>query len=143
VNSHRAAGVTLSGNEHVDHLAELVDSAVEIQPTAPLLVLSPVGLEGGGQILVRVAPPGAPPTGPLDRGWGGAPPGLDRPVIQSRRAANDRGPTRGDHPMPRFVVQRTFPGGLEIPTNADGAAALSAVINNNAEEAVTWVTSYV
>jgi hypothetical protein len=45
--------------------------------------------------------------------------------------------------MPRFLVQRTFPDRLEIPTNAEGAAGLGAVINNNAEEAVTWVTSHV
>ena len=45
--------------------------------------------------------------------------------------------------MPRFVVQRTFPDGLEVPTNRDGAAGLCAVVNNNAEESVTWVTSYV
>jgi len=45
--------------------------------------------------------------------------------------------------MPRFVVERTFPEGLEIPTTAEGAATCVAVIENNAEESVTWVTSYV
>jgi hypothetical protein len=45
--------------------------------------------------------------------------------------------------MPRFVIERSFPEGLAIPTNADGAKACVAVVNNNAEEHVTWVTSYV
>ena len=45
--------------------------------------------------------------------------------------------------MPRFVVERRFAGGLEIPTTPEGAKACLAVINNNAEESVTWVTSYV
>jgi hypothetical protein len=45
--------------------------------------------------------------------------------------------------MPRFVVQRTFPEGLAIPSTSDGAKTCLAVVENNAEEAVTWVTSYV
>ena len=45
--------------------------------------------------------------------------------------------------MPRFVVQRTFPDGLAIPTTPEGAKSCLAVVENNAEEAVTWVTSYV
>jgi hypothetical protein len=45
--------------------------------------------------------------------------------------------------MARFVVERTFAGGLDIPTSSDGSNACRAVINNNAEERVTWVTSYV
>jgi len=45
--------------------------------------------------------------------------------------------------MPRFVVQRTFPDGLAIPTTPAGAKSCLGVVENNAEEAVTWVTSYV
>ena len=45
--------------------------------------------------------------------------------------------------MPRFVVQRTFPDGLAIPTTPEGAKSCLAVVENNAEEGVTWVTSYV
>jgi hypothetical protein len=45
--------------------------------------------------------------------------------------------------MARFVVERTFSEGLEIPINAEGARTCLGVVNNNAEEAVTWVTSYV
>ena len=45
--------------------------------------------------------------------------------------------------MPRFLVERTFPDGLEIPTNADGASTCLGVVQNNAEETVTWLHSYV
>jgi hypothetical protein len=45
--------------------------------------------------------------------------------------------------MPRYMVEREFPDGLEIPTNADGAAALGGVVLRNAEEGVSWVHSYV
>jgi hypothetical protein len=45
--------------------------------------------------------------------------------------------------MPRYLVERTFPDGLDIPRNADGAAACAAVVDNNAKETVTWVHSYV
>ena len=45
--------------------------------------------------------------------------------------------------MSRFVVQRSFPDGLEIPSSDDGALACLRVVQNNAEEQVTWVTSYV
>jgi hypothetical protein len=45
--------------------------------------------------------------------------------------------------MPRYVVERTFPGGLEIPLNDTGAAACQTVVGNNAKEGVTWVHSYV
>ena len=45
--------------------------------------------------------------------------------------------------MPRYVIQRTFPDGLAIPTTPDGAKACLNVVENNAEEQVTWVTSYV
>jgi hypothetical protein len=45
--------------------------------------------------------------------------------------------------MPRYVVQRTFPEGLAIPTTPDGAKTCLVVVENNAEEEVTWVTSYV
>lgn len=45
--------------------------------------------------------------------------------------------------MPRFIVERTFADGLNIPTDDAGAKACLAVVQNNAEEDVTWVTSYV
>jgi uncharacterized protein DUF4242 len=45
--------------------------------------------------------------------------------------------------MPRYVVRRTFPDGLAIASTHEGAKACVAVIENNAEESVTWLTSYV
>jgi hypothetical protein len=45
--------------------------------------------------------------------------------------------------MPRYLVQRTFPEGLEIPVNDDGAKTCTAVVHKNADHGVTWVHSYV
>ena len=45
--------------------------------------------------------------------------------------------------MPRYIVERTFVGGLDIPINADGAEVCLAVVGHNAEAGVTWVHSYV
>jgi hypothetical protein len=45
--------------------------------------------------------------------------------------------------MPRYMVERHFPDGLNIPVNADGAAACGGVIARNAEDGVSWVHSYV
>ena len=45
--------------------------------------------------------------------------------------------------MPRYLVERTFPGGLSIPLTDAGAAACQAVVGNNLEAGVTWVHSYV
>ena len=45
--------------------------------------------------------------------------------------------------MPRYIIERTFVDGLEIPTTEDGAKACLRLVQNNAEEQVTWVTSYV
>ena len=45
--------------------------------------------------------------------------------------------------MPRYIVERTFADGLAIPVNDDGARACLAVVDNNANEGVTWLHSYV
>jgi uncharacterized protein DUF4242 len=45
--------------------------------------------------------------------------------------------------MPRFLVERTFPDGLQIPTDDAGAIACLDVVSNNAHEGVFWVHSYV
>jgi hypothetical protein len=45
--------------------------------------------------------------------------------------------------MPRYIVERTFPDGLAIPTTAEGVEALDTVIQNNATDQVTWVQSFV
>jgi hypothetical protein len=51
-------------------------------------------------------------------------------------------PQRGAD-MPRYVVERTFPDGLEIPADKVGVKTCLDVVRNNAEEQVTWVTSFV
>ena len=45
--------------------------------------------------------------------------------------------------MPRYLVERTFPEGLIIPVNDEGAGLCQKVILNNAEDTVTWIHSYV
>jgi hypothetical protein len=45
--------------------------------------------------------------------------------------------------MPRYLVERTFPNGLDIPVTADGAQACLSVVGRNAEDGVTWIHSYV
>jgi hypothetical protein len=45
--------------------------------------------------------------------------------------------------MHRYVVERTFPDGLEIPINSEGQYMCLNVVLNNSEEQVTWVHSYV
>lgn len=45
--------------------------------------------------------------------------------------------------MPRYMVERTFPDGLVIPIDEQGAAACINVVDENAGVGVTWVHSYV
>ncbi len=45
--------------------------------------------------------------------------------------------------MPRFLVERTFPEGLHIPVDAQGADVCMSVVGTNAKSGVTWVHSYV
>ncbi len=45
--------------------------------------------------------------------------------------------------MPRFLVERTFPDGLHIPVDNQGADVCASVVGTNAKSGVTWVHSYV
>jgi hypothetical protein len=45
--------------------------------------------------------------------------------------------------MPRYVIERSFPDGLVIPTDEVGARSLRMIIGKNAEKGVTWIHSYV
>lgn len=45
--------------------------------------------------------------------------------------------------MPRYVVQRSFPTGMKIPTGSAGAELRRLVVERNALEGVTWLSSYV
>ena len=45
--------------------------------------------------------------------------------------------------MTRFMVERTFPDGLHIPTNSEGSRGCLTVVGKNANNGVTWLHSYV
>ena len=45
--------------------------------------------------------------------------------------------------MPRYLIERSFPEGLKIPANDEGAEICRTLVLNNTEEGVTWVHSYV
>jgi hypothetical protein len=45
--------------------------------------------------------------------------------------------------MPRYLIERTFPDGLKLPANAQGAQAAAGVIDTNSRDGVTWIHSYV
>ena len=45
--------------------------------------------------------------------------------------------------MPRYMVERSFPEGLNIPINEEGAEMCRMVVLNNEEDSVTWIHSYV
>jgi hypothetical protein len=45
--------------------------------------------------------------------------------------------------MPRYLIERSFPDGLAIPVDDQGAKTCLAVVDHNATEGVTWLHSYV
>jgi Protein of unknown function (DUF4242) len=45
--------------------------------------------------------------------------------------------------VPRYLVERTFPGGLPVPVGAEGARSCLAIVDRNADDGVTWLHSYV
>ena len=45
--------------------------------------------------------------------------------------------------MPRYMVERTFPQGLQIPVTENGAQVCLGVVGRNADLGVTWLLSYV
>ena len=45
--------------------------------------------------------------------------------------------------MPRYLVERSFPEGLNVPADGAGAEVCRTVVLNNAEDEVTWIHSYV
>jgi hypothetical protein len=45
--------------------------------------------------------------------------------------------------VPRYLVKRTFPGGLAIRADRAGAEVFGRVVARNAEVGVTWLHSYV
>jgi hypothetical protein len=45
--------------------------------------------------------------------------------------------------MARYLIERTFPTGLHIPVNDEGATTCLNVVTTNGDLGVTWVHSYV
>lgn len=45
--------------------------------------------------------------------------------------------------MPRYLIERSFPDGLIIPITKEGEEICLNVVNNNTDDNVTWVHSYV
>lgn len=45
--------------------------------------------------------------------------------------------------MPRYLIERTFPGKLQIPAAEEGSDICLNVAGNNSGENVTWIHSYV
>ena len=45
--------------------------------------------------------------------------------------------------MPRYIVERSFPEGLKISANDEGAEICRTVVMINDEDGVTWIRSYV
>jgi Nickel responsive protein SCO4226-like len=45
--------------------------------------------------------------------------------------------------MPRYVVERTYPDGLQVRPGAEQAEFCHDVVDRNFDEGVTWVHSYV
>jgi hypothetical protein len=45
--------------------------------------------------------------------------------------------------MPRYVVERIFPDGLEISAGAEGVGVWEGIVAKNSDDGVTWIHSYV
>lgn len=45
--------------------------------------------------------------------------------------------------MPRYLIERNFPDGLEIPVDTNGIDICQSIIENNSDDNVTWIHSYV
>lgn len=45
--------------------------------------------------------------------------------------------------MARYLIERTFPDGLQLPTGSDGAAVRRHLVANNDTEQVSWIRSFV
>ena len=44
--------------------------------------------------------------------------------------------------MPRYVVERDFGPGLQMPVTEEGVRICCAVVDNNSCDGVTWIHSY-
>ncbi len=51
--------------------------------------------------------------------------------------------SKGKIVIKRYLVERSFPKGLDIPVNMEGSKICLNVVSTNAEDNVTWIHSYV
>jgi len=49
----------------------------------------------------------------------------------------------GGAALPRYLVIRTFPNGLEVPIGPEGKRRLGGIIACNSDRGITWLRSYV
>jgi len=63
--------------------------------------------------------------------------------FSQQKASNKNQAEKNKVVMHRYVVERTFPNGLNIPINNVGKDICTGVVSTNAEDLVTWVQSYV
>src|SRR5262245_24601544 len=61
-------------------------------------------------------------------------------LVRAGRTCSAKG---GEPTMARYVIQRTFPDGLNMPMGDEGRKVIAGVVENNAAEGVNWVHSYV
>ena len=61
----------------------------------------------------------------------------------SNNYAQDNDKNNGKVVMHRYLVERSFPDGLNIPVNMEGSKICLTVVSTNAEDNVSWVHSYV
>jgi hypothetical protein len=45
--------------------------------------------------------------------------------------------------MPRYLIERTFDNGLDLPADERGVETCFTVVGNNILDGVTWIHSYV
>jgi Nickel responsive protein SCO4226-like len=50
---------------------------------------------------------------------------------------------REGHVLPRYLVERTFPDGLQVPHGIEGREVLGSIIACNGDRSVTWIHSFV
>ena len=65
-----------------------------------------------------------------------------RPFHYSARGLN-AGKEEGEIAMSRYLVERTFPDGLRLSADDEGAEICRFVVLTNSEDDVTWIHSYV
>jgi hypothetical protein len=64
-------------------------------------------------------------------------------ILTFQLSAQDNTPKTDKIVIHRYLVERTFPNGLNIPVDKMGSDMCLTVVSNNAEDNVTWIHSYV